>query len=530
MSRLFTTPAAPEPGRSFDRRSLLKWGAAGFAGLSLAPPASAQTFLAKAVTDVLGDGQKFSPGTVADLARYLAKKSYAAPPSDLPDPFNGLNYEQYIGIRAQPQAVLWGSDGLNFSVEPLHRGYAFQPPVALFAVEDGVVRRLVYDQTKFEFGRLSPPPGLGDLGFSGFRVFGDPVNGMTREVAIFQGASFFRTSARGQTLGVMARGLTLKAGDPKGEEFPTFRAFWIERPAPGAQDLAMHALIDSESTTGAFRFTLRPGELTIIDTELTLFPRSAVENYGIAGMTSTYLYGPNDRRGVDDARPAVYESGGLQIHNGNGEWIWRPLSNPETLEISAFVDPSPKGFGLIQRDRDYRDFQDDDQSFERRTSLWIEPIGEWEAGLVQLIEIPTQSEINDNIMCYWRPKKPLAPGAEASFAYRQFWCWQPPDKPSLALVTSTRSGQTPNSRFRRFVVDFVGDMLKDPQTILEMKPAVSAAPGAISGLRVWPYPERRTVRVGFDLDPGNETLSELRLVLEANGKPLSETWLYRWTP
>jgi glucans biosynthesis protein len=509
---------------------VLRIGAAGLAAATLSRGAAAQTYLHKAVIDVLGDGQKFNAGTLADLARFLAKKSYAPPAADLPEPFNGLSYEQYIGIRAQPQAVLWGGEGLSFSIEPLHRGFAFQAPVALFAVEDGAVRRIAYDATKFDFGRLQPPANLPDLGFSGFRVFGDATNGMTREVAIFQGASFFRSSARGQNLGVMARGLTLKAGDPKGEEFPAFRAYWIERPAPGSQDLTMHALLDSESATGAFRFTLRPGELTIIDTELTLFPRSAVENYGIAGMTSTYLYGPNDRRGVDDARPAVYESNGLQIHNGNGEWIWRPLSNPETLEISSFVDPAPRGFGLIQRDRDYRDFQDDDQNFERRTSLWIEPIGDWDAGMVQLIEIPNQSEINDNIIAYWRPKKPLAPGTDASFAYRQYWCWLPPEKPPLATVTSTRSGQAPNSRLRRFVVDFVGDMLKDPQTILEMKPALSAAPGAISGLRVWPYPERRTVRIGFDLDPGNETLSELRLVLEANGKPLSETWLYRWTP
>ncbi len=205
----------------------------------------------------------------------------------------------------------------------------------------------------------------------------------------------------------MARGLTLKAGDPKGEEFPQFRAFWIEQPSAQSDRLVIHALLDSESVCGAYRFTVRAGDVSIIDTEITLFPRAPVENYGIGGMTTTYLFGANDRRGVDDVRPSVFESSGLQIKNGNEEWIWRPLQNPDTLQISAFVDPSPRGFGLLQRERDYSAFLDDDQNFERRPSLWIEPIGEWGPGLVQLIEIPTDNEINDNVLCYWRPKQPL---------------------------------------------------------------------------------------------------------------------------
>ncbi len=411
------------------------------------------------------------------MARILSKKAYNPPPTDLPDPFGNLNYEQYIGIRAKPEATLWNLEGRGFTVEPLHRGYAFQSAVSLYVVEDGVVRRVSYDRNKFDYGRLNVPPALPEMGFSGFRVFGDAQGGRQREVAIFQGATFFRSSARGQNLGVMARGLTLKAGDPKGEEFPQFRAYWIERPTARSDALVIHALLDSESVVGAYRFMLRTGDVSIIDTEVTLFPRAAVENYGIAGMTSTYLFGANDRRGVDDVRPAVHESGGLQIHNGNGEWIWRQLANPETLQISAFVDPSPRGFGLIQRDRDYQSYLDDDQNFERRPSLWIEPIGDWSPGLVQLIEIPTDSEINDNVLAYWRPRQPLAAGGEAFFAYRQFWCWQPPDRPPLAQVTSTRVGRARTAAQRRFVVDFSGDMLRSTQTLTELKRCCRPRPG-----------------------------------------------------
>lgn len=512
-----------------DRRSLLAWGL-GAGALAAASPALGQNFVAQALQSALGEGQRFTATTLADLARLLSKRAYQAPSSDLPEPFNALNYEQYIGIRAQPGAVLWNNEGRGFTVEPLHRGFAFGSAVSLYVVEDGIVRRVIYDRSRFDYGSLKVPATLPDLGFSGFKVFGDPQNGRQREVAIFQGATFFRSSARGQNLGVMARGLTLKAGDPKGEEFPLFRAFWIEQPAARTDNLVIHALLDSESVTGAYRFTLRTGDVSIIDTEITLFPRAPVENWGVAGMTSTYLFGPNDRRNVDDLRPAVYESGGLQIHNGNDEWIWRPLSNPETLQISAFVDPAPKGFGLIQRDRDSAAFQDDDQNFERRPSLWIEPIGDWSPGLVQLVEIPTESEINDNVLTYWRPKQPLQPGADVSVAYRQFWCWQPPERIPLAQVTSTRVGRGRTATARRFAVDFTGDMLRPAQTAAELKAMLSSATGVVSNLRLWPYPERKLYRVGFELEPGNETACELRLVLEAGGKPLSETWLYRWTP
>jgi glucans biosynthesis protein len=149
--------------------------------------------------------------------------------------------------------------------------------------------------------------------------------------------------------------------------------------------------------------------------------------------------------------------------------------------------------------------------------------------MVQLIEIPTENEINDNVIAYWRPKQGLQPGTETFFAYRQFWSWQPPDRPDLAIVTETRTGSA-GGRRRRFMVDFVGEAFKQPQLLADMKPVLGASPGQVSGLRLWTYPEQKLVRVGFVLDPGGENASELRLLLESNGRPLTETWLYRWTP
>ncbi len=515
---------------SLSRRTLMTTaGAAALAG-ALPGPASAQAITpAVIIQTAAGEGVKFDPGALADAARVISRRPFTAQSQDLPAPFNNLNYEQYVGIRALPTAVLWNGENRGFAVEPLHRGFAFANPVSLFAVEDGTIRRIAYDRSRFEFGRVQPPANPGDIGFSGFRVYTTSADGSQREAAIFQGATFFRALASGQNLGCMARTLTLKPADSRGEEFPFFRAFWIERPIAGTGALILHGLFDSESVTGVSRFTLRPGDMTIVDVEVQLFPRVALDHVGLGGMTSTYLFGPQSRRMFGDIRPAVHESDGLQMLNAAGEWVWRPLINHESLQISVFADQNPKGFGLLQRTRDYGAFQDDDQRFELRPSLWVEPLGEWAQGAVNLIEIPNDSEVNDNIIAYWRPRAPIAAGSEFMFALRQYWCWAPPDRPPLATVSSTRTGNAGGGR-RRFFVDFTGDALGDADFVKTVKPSLGVRPGAVANVRLSPYPARKVLRVAFDLEPGSEALAELRMLLEADGKAVSETWLYRWTP
>jgi glucans biosynthesis protein len=144
------------------------------------------------------------------------------------------------------------------------------------------------------------------------------------------------------------------------------------------------------------------------------------------------------------------------------------------------------------------------------------------------VEIPSESEINSNIVAYWRPAQPLT--KEAAFAYRQFWCWQPPAKPAFAAVAMSRGGRgAGNNRRRRFAVAFAGEIFADAQRTAELKPILTTTPGSITISRMYIYKERKICRVVFDIDPGSETSSEIRLMLEAGGKPVSETWLYRWT-
>lgn len=476
-----------------------------------------------------GEPSAFEPGMVAETARRLSKQPFKAAPADLPDALRNLTYEQYVGIRARPGAAIWSGENVGFALEPLHRGFIFSTPMQINIVAEGQTRQLLYNSAQYDFGKLAAPVNAGDIGFSGFRALARQDDGSFSELASFQGASFFRAVARGQNPGDMARALSIKTGDPRGEEFPQLRAVWIERPTLAANALIIHALIDSESVAGAYHFTVRPGEATIIDTECTLFARVDVDNFGVAAMSATHLSGPIDARRSDDLRPSVSEVTGLQMLTGKGEWLWRPVANRDTLQISTFVDENPRGFGFLQRDRNFDHYQDDDQRWERRPSLWIEPIGDWSAGGVQLIEIPSEAEINDNIIAYWRPQQKLAAKGETAFAYRQFWCWTPPEKPSLAVVAQSRSGRGSSPKRRRFLVEFTGENLAKLQNRDQMKLNLSASPGTINSIRTFTSADGSACRISFELDAGSAAYSELRLVLEAAGKPVSETWIYRWT-
>jgi periplasmic glucans biosynthesis protein len=477
----------------------------------------------------LSEGAPFDPSMVPAAARALSKQAFKSLPDDLPQVLRGLSIEQYSAIRQRPGTAIWAADNSGFAIELLHRGFIFSMPMEINLVEEGKACRVIYDASLFDTGAIDVPKNSGNLGFSGFRVLRNRPEGQL-ELAIFQGASFFRAVAPGQTLGTTARAMSIKTADFRGEEFPAIRTVWIERPTLAAGALAIHALIDSESLTGAYRFTLRPGEATIIDTECTLFPRVAVDSLGLATMSATHISGPLDERRTNDLRPSVSEVGGLQMLTGKGEWLWRPVTNRDTLQVSAFVDDNPRGFGFLQRDRNFDDYQDDEQRFETRPSLWIEPIGDWSAGGVQLVEIPSESEANDNIIAFWKPKQPLTARTETFFAYRQFWCWNPPERPPLAIAVQSRSGRGTSPKRRRFLVEFAGDILSNPQNAAGMKPNLTLSQGDIILLRTYPPANRKSCRVLFELDFSNLDYAEMRLVLEAAGTPISETWLYRWTP
>ncbi len=533
-----TRHARSLPQAGLSRRGLIGAAASGVALALLPAGASAQ----EAAPALPAAGSPFSDATVPDLARAYGNRPFAAlATDDVPESLKSLSREQYEAIRIRPNDLIWGGEPHGFALEPLLRGFYYTDRVALFLVEDGVVRPVSYDPARYDSGGAALPEaakGTGTTpGFSGIRIRAK-VGEAHQDFAIFQGACFFRLAGLGQIFGVNGRALMLRPADARGEEFPRWRALFIERPkAPGAP-LVIHALIDSESLAAAFRLELTPGETANAAIQATLVTRKQVDHLGLGGMQAPFLFGPHDRRGADDARAAVYAASGLQIRNGGGEAIWRPVRNPETLQISSFVDTGPKGFGLIQRDRAFETFQDDAHPWERTPSLWVEPgeatgvEGLWGEGAVTLIEIPSDAEINENVIAYWRPKAPVPAGTEIRLGYRQAWGREPEIGP-IARVSGTRSGRGGADPRRLFMVDFTGDILFTPEgKAVPLETVLIAGPGKLveGATRWYVRPDRRTVRVAFELDPAGAKACELRLALRTEGRQITETWLYRWTP
>jgi len=475
-----------------------------------------------------GKGAPFEAQTVRALARELAQKPYKAPDNKLPDPLKDLTYDRYRMIRFNPDQALWRADGLPFQLQFFHRGFYYANRVDMFEVKEGVATPITYSPAMFSFGDQAVPDIKTDLGFAGFRIHG-PINrpDYFDEIGVFLGASYFRAVAKGLTYGLSARGLSINTADPKGEEFPNFRAFWIERPAKGANSLVVHALLDSESAAASYRFTIRPGDTTVYDIEATLFPRVQMEQPGLATLTSMYFFSAHDRVGVDDFRPSVHDSDGLAIQNGRGEQIWRPTNNPTDLQISAFVDNNPRGFGLMQRERNFRAYEDLEARYEKRPSAWVEPIGDWGEGAVHLVEIPTNTEINDNIVALWRPRAPTRAKGEYTYTYRIHWGVRIPKPLPLAETVSTRIGAGPEES-RLIVIDFAGENLKSVPPG-EIRGTVTFDRGKVRNVVTQPNPETGGTRLHFELQPGSEKTVELRAQLFRGEDALSEVWMNRWT-
>ncbi|MEN3347744.1 MAG: periplasmic glucans biosynthesis protein [Bradyrhizobium sp.] len=468
----------------------------------------------------------FDPSMVRELARNLASKSFEAPDETLPAGLKDLTYDQYRSIRFVHERALWRDAKLPFQAQFFHRGFFYKNKVTIFEVAAGKANAIRYSKDQFTFGENVPAFTETDLGFAGFRIHA-PINkpDYQDEVCVFLGASYFRAVAGGETYGLSARGLSIDTGEAKGEEFPFFKAFWLERPVPNATSLVVHALLDSKSCAASYRFTIRPGKSTVFDVEASLYPRADLEHAGLAPMTSMFFFGPNDRNDVDDFRPSVHDSDGLAIYNGKGESLWRPLSNPRDLQISTFQDINPHGFGLMQREKSFFAYQDIESRFETRPSLWVEPIGDWGEGAVILLEIPTKEEVHDNIAAFWRPKAPLKAKSETSLTYRLHWGPDAPKPHALARFTRTGIGaRGENSKL--FVLDLFGDNLKgiDPASV---KGVVTAEKAEITNIVTQPNPNTGGWRISFQCAVKKEPI-ELRAHLARDDEPLSEIWVYRW--
>ncbi|MGV6848880.1 MAG: glucan biosynthesis protein [Marinibacterium sp.] len=477
-----------------------------------------------------GAGMAFDAQSVIDLARDLAARRYR-PRAQVPADWLDMTYEQYRTMWFRHDRALWHDEDRAYEVDFFHPGLYFPRPIRVFTVEDGMARPVPFDLSRFDRTDKAPDLTVDEtLGYSGLRLRTDlNGSGNKSEFCVFQGASYFRAIGAGETYGLSARGLALRTADRRGEEFPDFTDFWLESPQPGQHEIVLHALLDSPSVAGAYRFVITPGASCSMDVTATLFPRADLDHVGLGPLTSMFLFDAKDRTRFDDFRPRVHDSDGLLMHNGAGEALWRPLNNPRALQVSAFVDRAPRGFGLMQRPRALSDYNDLEANYHNRPGLWVEPAGDWGRGSVALVEIPADKEIYDNIVAYWRPSDPLAAGTRADFSYRLTWgAREPaPDGAGLARVLNTAMGKGWHGG-KLAVIDFANHPMFDDgpeaMTVLVSSPHVDTTDGVLQR-----NPATGGLRLAFGFDPGDRTMVELRAQLRKDGRPASEVWLYRWT-
>ncbi len=483
--------------------------------------------------------ERFDLDRVATLARDLASRPYRAPVAQLPKQIADASYDDYRKLRFRKERALW-SGQRRFEVELFHMGFLFRTPVKLSVVDRGHAAPLVFDRSMFDYGDT----GLAEfitapLDFAGFRIHYDLNSSEYKdEVIVFLGASYFRFVGRQQRYGLSARGLAIDTAEPRGEEFPFFREFWLVTPEPHATALTVYALLDSQRVAGAYQFVIRPGTDARVEVSARLFFRAPVAKLGIAPLTSMHLHGENLGRASDDHRPEVHDSDGVLIHSGSGTWLWRPLLNPPGLRVSAFVETNPKGFGLMQRDRTFAHYQDLEAEYHHRPSYWVEPVGSWGEGAVELVEIPSAEEIHDNIVLFWTPKARPKAGTELALSYVLHSTLGTPAAHGLGRVVETRigastvpgTGERPSPTRRLFVIDFEGGELPLLGAKVPVHPEVWTSAGAVRDPHTVRLPEDGRWRVSFRLDMQGAETAELMVRLLLDGEPITESWLYRYKP
>lgn len=476
----------------------------------------------------LGASTAFDPAQIVARARALAQTPYRAPKA-VPPEWTDITYDDYVSIWFDTRNALWrGQETTPLRMDVFPPGLYFPHPIEISMVENGKARPLQFELEVFDRTDKFPDLPLdGHLGYSGLRLRAELEKpGVFQEFAVFQGASYFRAIGTGDIYGISARGLAIDTAERWGEEFPEFRAFWLEKPAPGQETFILHALLDSPGCTGAYQFHITPGAPLVMEVEAQVFPRRDLAHVGAAPLTSMFFFDETNRDSFSDFRPAVHDSDGLLIANGAGETLWRPLANPKTLQVSAFVDENPRGFGLMQRARRFGDFADLEALYHRRPGVWVEPMGDWGKGSVTLVEIPTDREIYDNIVCYWRPAGGFAKGAPQHLRYRL--TWGPDSDYGQGLkVLNTRIGAAFETGII-VAIDFEPGA-QVPDDLARITRHISASQGEVSSGVLQRNPDTGGPRLAFKFHPGDAQVIEFRAQLRLDGAPLSETWLYRWT-
>ena len=494
--------------------------------------------------------QAWTLDDTAGLAISRAQQAWQSPSAAIPAELTKLGYDRYRDIRFNTEKALWAGAQLPYEINFFHVG-PHGDSVRINEITTDGVRPVVYRASDFSFGNNQlHPEAWGDLSFAGFRAHAALNAGNYKdELIAFLGASYFRALGAGQRYGLSARGLAVNPAGPDAEEFPRFTDFWLEKPAAAGAPLTVYALLDSPHMTGAYRFDVRAGEQTTVEVHARIFMRSGagpVKTFGVAPLTSMFFFGENQplaRKLPIDFRPEVHDSDGLMVATGEGEWLWRPLQNPDSTLVTSFAMKALKGFGLMQRDRAFGSYEDTEARYELRPSAWITPLGEWGAGRIELLQFHTPDETHDNAVAYWVPEKMPQAGESIELAYQITWQGKTQQLPPNGWVTQSRRGsgysrlaaETRNQQIQ-FVIDFAGPALNALPEGAAVRAVVSSdGNGRLLESLAYRNPATGAWRVTLRAERINPAQPvELRAFLQtdSNGatRTLSETWTNLITP
>ena len=502
----------------------------------------------------------FSFDVLREKARALAAKPYAPASGKLADYWANLSYDQHRDIRFKMESGLWWDQG-PFSIDFFHPGWTAKKTVTIHEVKDGTETPLEFETALFDYGKNKIPAGTPPPpGYAGWRArthLNSPK--YMDEFLVFLGASYFRAIPKGAPYGLSARGLSINSGLPGvAEEFPDFTEFYLERPAKDAKTLTATALLEGESVAGAYKFTVTPGEETVMDVEAELTLRRPVQQLGLAPFSSMFWFGENTHPRPYDFRPEVHDSDGFLMELGSGNLHYRPLEHTkDQFRHCVFTMESPRSWGLVQRDRSFASYQDVEAGYHDRPSVIVEPVSGFANGKLHLIEMPTIDETNDTVILVWEPTPAPEVGKPFRFNYRLKWM-RDPEPSCLITVRATRAGnpvQKPDEVLMS--IDFakplnpekkVGDPKWDDAA--KFKPVVTVnQPGVklihvgltdLSMANVDDLPAGlgrskdlhmpQVLRAFFVLDPSKD-VHDIDMTCELqdeNGKVVSERWVYLW--
>jgi glucans biosynthesis protein len=470
----------------------------------------------------------FTFSQVVHDAHNLARSPWHPRPVEASKSLRQLSPQAYGHIL--DTRPLWKHDGLPFEVLFYPLGGTFDHPVRVNVIRNGQAYPIRYDSKTFSVeGRLAKKVHIPkNGGYAGFLVKDTGYARQHDEFLSFLGASYFRAVNKDAVYGTSARGLGIDTALPSGEIFPYFQEFWLQRPKPGVHHLTIYALLNSPLITGAYRFEVTPGKSTHIRVHAVLYPRKKIRQLEIAPLSSMFWHGRGRGIRAGDWHPQQHDSSDLIMANGDGEWITRPLNNPLYTQVTRYTLDHPQGFGLFQQDRRFANYEGINTQYQKRPSVWIQPLNDWGKGQVELVELPTNNRNLDNIVTFWVPRHPPQPGQAFSVRYRLNFFRDAADLSPGGHPVATYLGTVPHGGgSRRIVVNFAGGGLGRLPANTPVQAHISVGPGT------------RLIHSAVRFDPANHQWqwqaqilppahhpTNVRAFLESRGHTLSDTWTY----